>query len=113
MSTRVSRLVRKVRWARQRVTRGYSDLDSWNLNSFLSEVIASVTKDMRENGHGYPYSLTVDEWNQILTKIEAGFRAASQLYELDYTTADEAAALEATFREGMDLFSKWFHALWD
>lgn len=104
---------RKVQWSYQRVTRGYSDLDSWNLNSFVAGVVAGVVKQMRENGFGYPADLTEDEWQDILLKIEDGFRAATDLYEMNYDGRKEADALEATFREGMDLFSKWFHSLWD
>lgn len=110
---KLKNLLRKAKWAYQRVTRGYSDCDQWNLCEFLSRVIAPAVKQIRENNIGYPASLTEEEWEQILAKIEAGFRAATDLYEMNYDGRDEADALEATFREGMDLFSKWFHSLWD
>jgi hypothetical protein len=107
------KIFRKAKWAYQRVTRGYSDLDAWNLNSFVAKVVADVAKGMRENGYGYPADLTEDEWGQILGKIEDGFRAATDLYEMNYNDRDDADKLEATFRDGMELFSKWFHSLWD
>lgn len=104
---------RKAKYAYQRVTRGYDDLVVWNLNSFVSKVVADVTRGMRENGFGYPADLTEEKWGEILGKIEEGFRAATDLYEMNYDTLDEAEKLEETFREGMDLFSAHFHSLWD
>lgn len=104
---------RKAKYAYQRVTRGYDDLALWNLNSFVSKVVADVTARMQGNGYGYPADLTEDEWNDILGKIAEGFRAATDLYEVNYSNRDEAAKLEETFRIGMDLFSARFHSLWD
>jgi len=39
---------------KQRYERGWSDSDSWNINSWFMEVMTPALKNMRNNLHGYP-----------------------------------------------------------
>lgn len=105
--------VRQFRWNRQRINRGFSDLDWWNLNDFVAEVVAEGCKKLRENGNGYPIDLDVETWHDILKKIEKGFRAYLALNDLGYDSKEEAEELEKKFKEGGDLFIHWFGGLWD
>lgn len=98
----------RARMAYQRVVRGHSDEELWNLNHSVAKLVVAGTSGMLEWGHGYPGELdSVEEWNEILTKIRDGF----QVYLDDDWLLDPAKA--AKFQEGMDLFAKWFGGLWD
>lgn len=70
-----------IRWSWQRVVRGYSDWDKWNMYEYLQNLIPDMLQDLRENRWGSPGYLgenytnedgilvndTCDEeWNKIL-----------------------------------------------
>lgn len=41
-------------WSYQRITRGYSDRDCWEMFCFLQHLLPEMLQDMRENGSGAP-----------------------------------------------------------
>lgn len=71
----------------QRITKGYADSESWSLDSSTAKWILPRLKHLRNNFYGMPpnlelyktektkeyYSLTEDEWRDILDKIIYAF----------------------------------------
>lgn len=61
-----------LRYARQRIRRGYCDQDTWNLYSWFLDVVPEMLQDMRDHGTGYPCSegpnvsrsITIDAYNR-------------------------------------------------
>lgn len=121
--------LRGIKYSWQRASRGYSDLDAWNLNSYLAGWIPEVIEKHMVNG--YPASITEEKWGQIKKGIIEGFEAYLELEDLvgfplkeEYDSEEEYdKALEiwklkeenlgAKQRKGLELFVKWFDALWD
>lgn len=110
----------------QRGRRGFSRVDTFDLHTYLSRVIADSVTHLKEHSIGWPGEpMTLEEWDEILDKIILGFRSAIEkdsCYK-DYDNPDEEAAeaeyqakmakLDAQFDEGFDLFKKYFFHLWD
>lgn len=47
---------RELRFARQRVRRGYCDMDVWNLYDWFLDVVPDMLQRLRDTGVGYPCS---------------------------------------------------------
>ena len=58
-----------IKWRLQRVFRGYADVDVWNFDHRLMELVARHVKVLKETTHGYPPSLTAEKWDEILGDI--------------------------------------------
>ena len=130
------------KWFLQRGWRGYADTALWSLDHYLSEMLVSAIKQLKETKYGYPEVLRYDNeggkcsscgnsyfqscscsllvWNEYLNKMIAAFQAVLD-DEADYTKDGETfAAVKARMdartkimEEGLTLFSKYFRALWD
>ena len=58
----------------QRYARGFSDIDMWNFDSFLADVIVAGCEWMIRNGNGVPTVLDDgSQWQEILEEIKQGF----------------------------------------
>ena len=51
---KIKHIKKCIRWSCQRVIRGYSDYDKWNMYSFLQNLIPEMLQDLRDNRHGSP-----------------------------------------------------------
>ena len=104
---------RILRHRRQRVKRGFSGYDAWNLDTFLAQVIADSMAWLRENGHGYPAEegMTEERWNEILTEIEVPLRAWAELkHDMDL---DEEERWVVRCDHSLELFKRYFFSMWD
>ena len=117
---------RPVKFFAQRVFRGWDDSCLWGLDHEIIKFVYPRLKAFRElpphgtpihplevypAGHdeaGLPRALTSEEWDSILGEMLAGMQMVvdEDCYPLD---PDKHAQLE----KSMDLFHKWFFALWD
>lgn len=63
---------RKIKWAWQRLTRGYSDCDLWGLGNVVCRFVHPRLKAfIKMNVHSYPAGLkSMDEWKSILKEME-------------------------------------------
>lgn len=87
--------------AEQRYTRGFSDIDMWNLDGFIADVIVAGCDWMLANGANYPSKRKPDEWLLILQSIRDGFASRNEF--------DVPDPPKATWR----LLRKNFKNLWD
>lgn len=109
----------RLRMAWQRATRGHCDADLWSLDYALAKLTVAGCRYMRKAAHGYPAEFSEDyggedaggweAWEDILRRIEEGFQA--------WLDADgwfhEQPEQEAKFNDAMELYARWFSALWD
>ncbi len=98
----------KQKW--QKLTRGYSDEELWNLDYYLSRWIIPRLKTFKEQAVGFPPDLnSKKEWEDIIEKIIIAF----ELY-ISYIpdTPEQASKEGKQIREGLELFSKYFNNLW-
>lgn len=91
------RFIRPIRFLWQRLTRGWDDSDTWNLDWEFSEWIAPRLKRLRELSNSYPPDLTEQEWDEILAKMIYGFSCAHTLDDHDHKAADHAMELYAKY----------------
>ena len=89
---------RNLKWAYQRVTKGYDSPATFDTSSYLSEHIPAILKELRDWGNSVPcfdgscfpesHGLSGDghddalkKWHDILGEIIAGFEAAHDLID--------------------------------
>jgi hypothetical protein len=111
-----SKYFRKRRWRKERLKYGISEEDSWDLFSYLNEVIPRGVRQLAENLHGCPAGLAdnfdgdVDKacevWKTTLEEIAQGFEA-------DQAAQARFEASPADFDNAMHLLHEHWRDLWD
>lgn len=96
----------------QRGRRGWAVSDTWNLDSYLTQVISGSVDYLRQHTQGHPSGMTKDEWDTILSKIATGITAWESIDDLDFRT-DAYAEYRAQFEEAIRLLGKFYPHLWD
>lgn len=81
----------------------FPDSYEYNLDMRIAHVIVAGIPELR--GKGYPASLTPEEWDQILTDIEEGFKEYRDMFnQMSFDTSK--------FNRAMNLLNEWFPSLW-
>lgn len=107
---------REIKWAWQRVFRGWDDRAAWSVDTWMFEILPQILRQLKENKHGIPmfcfdavnaktnekYEYSDSEYeragtyfNNILDKMISGFDAGYKLTEQDlnaYKKFDEYIA---------------------
>ena len=116
----IPEVARQIKWAWQRVYRGWDDRVLWSIHDHLIDHLPVWLAWLRDEGMGYPAQMTPEEWAQKLGVMIAGFEAARELDDLDWMDiegkdeqAKECERLNHAFTEGMKSFSENFFHLWD
>src|SRR3990167_9910633 len=85
----------EIKWAWQRVFKGYDDRVTWDLHAYLSDYVPKILREMQSFVHGYPSTpfkkkkqkgdiKSVKEWKEVLEKIAKGFDAARKIENNEY-----------------------------
>lgn len=124
----------RMRW--QRMTRGYSDLEVWNLNSTISRFLEPRIRALAENVHSAPYGYPDINATRDPAEVVTDFAAWEQdLLDFADTLADYIECEDMTSsgwgelsieeqiahesRVSKDLsgclhwMADWYHGLWD
>jgi len=125
---RIANWIDSAKWFLQRMFRGYSDIDIWNLDNYIEKSVLPKLKIFRENTQAYPSipgeCESFEEWQAILDDmifgIEFGLNDDDWYIEhvLYKKGEDKEKALELFNRmqsraqRGRELFGKWLTALW-
>lgn len=103
-----------IKYAYQRVVRGYDDKMFWNLDEQLGKIISEVTLRMADKARGYPDGLTPEKWELILNDISLGFGSYLEMRSGWYDFQDkEFKRLDKNFKRGLKLFTRYYTNLWD
>lgn len=97
---------RKVKWAYQRVVRGWDDTAVWSIDYWLDEKMPDMLRKLKEDKHGVPMSMFDDlpmnehgyhdepemeiaskRWDEVLDKMIAGFEASRRVKDATYEDA--------------------------
>lgn len=124
----ISDLFYKIKWGLQKIFRGYSDIEIWNLDDTIIDFVLPRLKVFRKQTNGYPPNLgSFEEWEDILDKIIWAFEYYNQdstYFDLKEKYGDEKTetgrfryleeyeALEERAEEGFELFGKYFRNFW-
>jgi hypothetical protein len=99
-------IIRPIKFAWQRVYRGYDDSAIWDLGYYLSRIAAPVLKQMGDHSYGYPCRITATEWTGYLRQMAC----AMELIAADKVTYSDAE--EAAIESGIKLLGEWYRDLW-
>lgn len=92
----ILQLLKRVKWAWQRIWRGWDDTAVWGIDSWLIDILPAMLEELRKH-KGYPSMMVTEDiaslpqdrldkicikkWNDILDKIIKGFEAADQIID--------------------------------
>lgn len=100
----------RIKWAWQKLTRGYSDPEWWDIDYYLARWILPRLRQLRAHTHGHPAEMKDEkEWHDILTRICLAF-AIIEKYGGDRMDNEP---MQKYIDEGLDLFRANFFHLWD
>jgi len=112
-----------IKWAFQRLFRGYDDRWKWGLNFAFSDVAVECLESMISNNHSYPITCKNEsEWIEILTCIKEGFEAFQLIANRDYIYKEKGKVkvnkmklreLQEKQKMGLELFAQHYGNLWD
>ena len=118
-------MIKEVKWKIQRLFRGYSDSDLWDLNSYIVERIRpafkAFVKHAKKNGMGCPIEELFDKnkrnncqkWIEVLQKIEKSFDLMHEEETKVSRTLKQQIKDGKSIQEGLELFGKHLQSLWD
>ena len=134
-------LPQEIKWFWQRGKRGYSDRDVWEIDNWFLNIIIPMLEQLKKIKHGYPVNLTPEQWDNILDRMIFCFKEANDstcsmineyeekfILETFGNPSKDNKELKQNFikraneieeyqlkmeKEGFQLFSKYFHNLWD
>lgn len=97
---------RKVKFFWQRLTRGWDDSVTWNLDWQIATFVLPRLRRFREVTIAYPPEITFEEWQSIIDKMIFALEWHSK------DTIDRDIEDYSKVQEGMELFGKYFGGLW-
>lgn len=104
------RLVRRaLRFTWQRLTRGWSDADTWNLDVTMARFIHPRLVRFKELNNGYPGDITWEEWNEILDDMIYAMEICS---DDDFTKYMGDNEVWERVERGTEYLGEYFRALW-
>lgn len=66
---------REVRWAYQRVVRGWDDRALWSLDYHLAKTLGAQLIELSRIAHGYPSDQTYEQWTAVLAQHGQALKA--------------------------------------
>lgn len=100
----------RIKFAFQRMFRGYDDTAKWALNDYIADIAIPMLKHLVKNGVGNPVSTTDKQWKADLRKMIKGFEAYKKI---QYSANPNFSKLDKIQTEGLRLFAENFSSLWD
>ena len=115
---RIQELFRRIRSIPYRLKKGFWPSDLWNLDITFAKFITPRLKGLKLIKHGYPSDITPEEWDIILDKMIWSFeKSANEFWwsdeYFDSINNKTSEHLTNKHQEGLDLFAKYYNALWD
>lgn len=105
---------REIRFLYQRLTRGWDDSDTFDLDYALAKLILPRLERFKELTIGHPASMAEEEWNNIIAEMVWGFRWLLDGYEKSFNEGEyksheaQRNRAEAAFK----LFGEYYLGLW-
>jgi len=103
------KIKRPIKHFYQRLTRGFDDSETWNLDFEISKFILPRLERFKEISLTHPTELTEKEWDDILDKMIYSFYMNTVINDLKIP---EYQKVYDKIEDGFKLFSKYFWNLW-
>lgn len=130
---------KSIKWAFQRMKRGYSDEDCWAIDYYLCEILPPMLRSLKDSSGCPTEYYQVKEWkseernpncikwHEALEEMAQGFEAGIELNEVNYMdeiiengkvksykyNKQKHEELKSKLNKGLKLFSENFLSLWD
>ena len=102
-------MIRFLKYWWQRRVRGFDERELWNLDQTLTLWLLPRLRAFSRNPSGHPYGFeSMEDWQATLGEIIWALEKHSD-YNFISASDEEAKRVEA----GMELFGKYWRALWD
>ena len=123
----IARIPHEVKWANQRVVRGYSDKDAWNGDNFLAGQIAGILELLVNQSHSVPmsYGFGLDEYAPdveiMAERRDADYKNIIMVYKEYHTNGiacDEewqkefGGVLDKDMKDALQWLVEHFEELW-
>ena len=108
-------MYRKIKYLYQRLTRGFSDEEVWEVDVTFANWIVPILKEFRKVMHGVPNGLTENSWRNIINKMIIGFEIMSLKDEgilLKFTNPNLEKENQEKMDEALCLFKIYCQSLW-
>ena len=90
----------------QRLTQGFPDSDTWNLDYHIAEYSLPRLRRFKEVNNGYPGDLTPEKWDEMLDDMIYSMDVIVNRDSFDDDVDDERV------HRGLKLFGQRFRHLW-
>ena len=117
----IKNFFRCIKWSYQRIVRGYSDYDVWDLDVYYTNIMVNSLRQLAKKHHGIPYEFEdsidndPDDWTIYLNKIADLLETAEQL-EDEWEPDSYQANIEKAKKMRQDAFEMLlmhWRSLWD
>ena len=113
-----------IKWAFQRMFRGYDDCETWELYHNFTTRYKKILSQYRKEHYGYPTDLTEEQWDGIVDRMIHCLDMMDEDYVgklLDAYKPEDCIVSSKSIYEIMtkykdeffQTFSEWFYNLWD
>ncbi len=104
---------RAKKFKEQRMTRGFDDSETWNLDITIAKFLVPRLKAFKECNNGFPARLTKKKWNKIIDEMIEGFELYIKKDDWEFEQdLNERNEKNAKVDKALKLFSKHFYDLW-
>ena len=115
---------RQLKWAKQRISKGYCKSDWYDMDSWFAHVVADMLDEYADNTCSHPWEINdPDDWKDILKEMATHLRNAG-IEEIADEKYSHMADSKAKIREQnkwrkeelhkfCELFEKYYFDLWD
>lgn len=77
----IRQFFRNIKFAYQRITRGYCDRDVWDLDHYYSELFYQTINKLAEETYTYPAEYTFEGWQDYLREMAQHFKNSQEWNE--------------------------------
>ena len=117
---KIKRIPLKIKWAFQRMRRGYSDQDAWSFDYYFAKMMSDVLGKHITNANSYPTNFNnLEDWKNVLRKMRYGFDmyvySEDGLWMQELTeeaVSDILRNTDVAVKESLKLLSEHFGGLW-
>lgn len=101
-------LKRNIKFFMQRVDRGWDESEVWSLDNTSAKFLAPRLKEFKKIKTGHPQNIDIEQWDIYLDEMIFAFSSLQErsIYHFDTNTSNR-------IQNGLNLFSKYYHDLWD
>jgi hypothetical protein len=103
---------RPIKLAYQKVTRGFSDKDTWSLDHTIAKFVLPRLERFKEVNMCHPANLTEEEWDDILDEMIFAMHNIVHQWDDDDLDVEAVKAIIDRVHVGLDYFGEYFRDLW-